>query len=175
MDINGQSVDAYINRVYNRVLLRMPTSREGQTMKDFYQTLMEIPGAKTRSGLGRTHLLHGARKHKASFTESEQVMADANWHRRQVLKGLAGTALAASMPRIAHAQAAPDPKFLIVVGAAGGASIIDAMLGIKASECADAANLNTFPDSAIVRVKTHLSCRGLRNRRSRCGDSIQLQ
>ena len=46
VDINSPSVDAYINRVYNRVLLRMPTAREGQTMKDFYQTLMDIPGGE---------------------------------------------------------------------------------------------------------------------------------
>lgn len=47
-------------------------------------------------------------------------------------------------------------RFLIVVGAAGGGSIIDAFLAVSASECTaaggDAATLNTFPTAAVSTV-----------------------
>ncbi|QDE68655.1 MULTISPECIES: hypothetical protein [Myxococcus] len=45
------------------------------------------------------------------------------------------------------------PRFLIVVGAAGGASIIDSFLAVRASEAGpDAARLNTFADGQVQSV-----------------------
>lgn len=45
------------------------------------------------------------------------------------------------------------PRFLIVIGAAGGASIIDSMLAVRASEAgANASRLNTFPDAQVQGV-----------------------
>lgn len=45
------------------------------------------------------------------------------------------------------------PRFLIVVGAVGGASIIDSMLAVRASEAgASAAKLNTFSDGQVQNV-----------------------
>ncbi|WNG44768.1 hypothetical protein F0U60_12215 [Archangium minus] len=45
------------------------------------------------------------------------------------------------------------PRFLIVVGAAGGASIVDSMLAVRASEAgANASKLNTFPDEQVQGV-----------------------
>lgn len=43
------------------------------------------------------------------------------------------------------------PKFLIVIGAAGGASIIDSFLAVRATEAgANAAKVNTFPDASVL-------------------------
>jgi len=42
------------------------------------------------------------------------------------------------------------PKFLIVIGANGGASIIDSFLAIRHSECNDADNINCFPDEQVI-------------------------
>jgi hypothetical protein len=44
------------------------------------------------------------------------------------------------------------PKFLIVISAAGGASIIDSLLAVRASESTNAAALNTFPDASVQAV-----------------------
>lgn len=45
------------------------------------------------------------------------------------------------------------PKFLIVIGAAGGASIIDSFLAVRATEAgASAAQFNTFPDASVQSV-----------------------
>jgi hypothetical protein len=44
------------------------------------------------------------------------------------------------------------PKFLIVLSAAGGASIVDSFLAVRASESANAANLNVFPDGEVQAV-----------------------
>ncbi len=52
---------------------------------------------------------------------------------------------------VAHA-AAPDPKFLIVVGATGGASMIDAFMAIREGESANGAAINTFPDAQVESV-----------------------
>ncbi len=62
--------------------------------------------------------------------------------------------------RHAHAQdaaadaleRAADARFLIVLSATGGASMLDAMLAIRASESASAATLNCFPDAAVASV-----------------------
>jgi len=68
-------------------------------------------------------------------------------NRRQVVQGLASGAAAACVPWSVRAQEAVDPKFLIVLAAGGGASIIDAMLAIRQSESNRAAAINTFPDA----------------------------
>ena len=44
------------------------------------------------------------------------------------------------------------PKFLVVISAAGGASIVDAFLAVRASESTNAANVNTFPDASVQAV-----------------------
>ena len=48
--------------------------------------------------------------------------------------------------------APPEPKFLIVLGAAGGASIIDSFLAIRESESSNAQKINCFPDSQVLDV-----------------------
>lgn len=59
--------------------------------------------------------------------------------------------LAAGSEIAARAQAATMPqRFLIVVGATGGASIIDSFLAIRESESANAPTVNTFPDALVV-------------------------
>ncbi|WP_257447281.1 hypothetical protein [Archangium lipolyticum] len=46
------------------------------------------------------------------------------------------------------------PRFLIVIGAAGGASIVDSFLAVRASEAgANAAKLNTFADAQVQSVE----------------------
>jgi hypothetical protein len=45
-----------------------------------------------------------------------------------------------------------DPRLLIVLTTTGGASMLDAMLAIRASESESAATLNCFPDSAVRTV-----------------------
>lgn len=44
------------------------------------------------------------------------------------------------------------PKFLVVISAAGGASIVDSFLAVRASESSNAATLNTFPDASVQAV-----------------------
>lgn len=45
------------------------------------------------------------------------------------------------------------PKFLIVIGAAGGASLIDSFLAVRATEAgANAAKINTFPDASVQSI-----------------------
>lgn len=44
------------------------------------------------------------------------------------------------------------PRFLIVVAAAGGASLVDSFLAVRESECTNAARLNTFPDAQVQAV-----------------------
>jgi hypothetical protein len=44
------------------------------------------------------------------------------------------------------------PKFLVVISAAGGASIVDSFLAVRASESSNAATLNTFPDGQVQSV-----------------------
>ncbi|MCA9573743.1 MAG: hypothetical protein KC656_38185, partial [Myxococcales bacterium] len=50
----------------------------------------------------------------------------------------------------ALAQQAADPRFLIVLTASGGGSIIDGPLAIRASESANASTINTFPDAQVT-------------------------
>lgn len=44
------------------------------------------------------------------------------------------------------------PKFLVVISAAGGASIVDSFLAVRASECANAPTLNAYPDASVQAV-----------------------
>jgi hypothetical protein len=44
------------------------------------------------------------------------------------------------------------PRFLIVISATGGASIIDSFMAVRGSECTNAATLNTFPDAQVQSV-----------------------
>src|SRR6476619_675587 len=47
---------------------------------------------------------------------------------------------------------AKAPYFLVVLGATGGASIIDSFMAIRASESANASTINTFVDSEVASV-----------------------
>ena len=72
-------------------------------------------------------------------------------NRRSLLKGIAA-GVAALLPWGLRAQPAPDRRFLIVITATGGASIIDAMLAIRASESNQADVLNTFADAQVQTI-----------------------
>ncbi|MFN3199612.1 MAG: hypothetical protein ACE366_14500 [Bradymonadia bacterium] len=78
--------------------------------------------------------------------------------RRQALQGMAAVGAAAlAGRRAAHAQT-PDggkPRFLIVLAAGGGASIIDGPMAIRASESANAADINTMPDQVVLGADGH--------------------
>lgn len=69
--------------------------------------------------------------------------------RRNMLQALGGALGAAALSQTARSED-QKPSFLIVLGGAGGASIIDSFLAIRASESANAATLNTFPDANVV-------------------------
>lgn len=82
-------------------------------------------------------------------------------NRRETLRGLvagaAGLVTLTGLPGLPRAQQEPppplpDPRFLIVLTATGGASIIDAMLAIRASESRNAATINTFPDAMVQSI-----------------------
>jgi len=50
-------------------------------------------------------------------------------------------------------ELATPPKFLIVIGAAGGASVVDSFLAVRATEAgANAAKINSFPDASVQAV-----------------------
>ncbi len=75
--------------------------------------------------------------------------------RRRALQGLtaaaAGGFAGLSGIRPGHAGGSEDPRFLIVLCASGGASIIDGPLAISTSEAGIAApTLNCFPDQAMA-------------------------
>ena len=80
-------------------------------------------------------------------------------NRRSFLKGMgalaAGGALAVSGPRAVAARegdAEDRTCFLIVLTAAGGASIIDSLLAIRESESSNASTINCFPDNLVKNV-----------------------
>lgn len=81
-------------------------------------------------------------------------------NRRQLLRamGLCAAGGAAGVSALLHDRRAvaqvPEkkPHFLIVIPAAGGASIIDSVLAIRASESTNAANINVFPDGEVFDV-----------------------
>ncbi len=66
--------------------------------------------------------------------------------------GVGGALGLASTPKLATAQSEDRTRFLIVLGAAGGASIIDGALAIRASESATPETLNTFPDALVQSI-----------------------
>lgn len=75
--------------------------------------------------------------------------------RRDFLRGLAALTGASAgstalLNQQALAQDAADPRFLIVIGASGGGSIIDGPLAIRASECATPDTINTFADEIVT-------------------------
>lgn len=74
-------------------------------------------------------------------------------NRRQLLKGIGAASIGGASlltGRTVGAQAAKKPKFLIVIAGAGGASLIDSFLAIRASEAgAGAAELNCFADAEV--------------------------
>jgi len=80
--------------------------------------------------------------------------------RRNLLKGFAaaGVGAAFGIPRAVRAlgsstaKAAKKPKFVIVIGGFGGASIIDSFLAIREGECNDPMNINAFPDAEVVDI-----------------------
>lgn len=74
--------------------------------------------------------------------------------RRGLLKGLGGAAALGALgghtpDARAQAAASNDPRFLIVIGCFGGASIIDAALAIKRSESRNADTINCFEDALV--------------------------
>lgn len=71
--------------------------------------------------------------------------------RRNALFAFGGAAAAAALGRDARSDGKP-PVFLIVLGAAGGASIIDSFLAIRESESTNAPTLNTFPDANVKSI-----------------------
>ena len=76
------------------------------------------------------------------------------YSRRDFLHGLGaltGASAGAMLldPR-ALAQASSDPRFLIVICASGGGSIIDGPLAIRESEAAAPSTLNCFPDKLVT-------------------------
>lgn len=81
-------------------------------------------------------------------------------NRRQLMKSLSicaagGAAGLTSLlaEKRGHAQV-KKPKFLIVIGAAGGCSLIDSFLAIRQSEAgAEASTLNCFPDNEVKTIK----------------------
>jgi hypothetical protein len=74
--------------------------------------------------------------------------------RRDFLRALAavtGASAAATLTSAdALAQQARDPRFLIVLCAGGGGSVLDGPLPIRASESASPTTLNTFEDARVV-------------------------
>lgn len=80
-----------------------------------------------------------------------------NWSRRNFLctsaAGIGGAMLA---PHLANAAArtppAADPKFLIVLCASGGASLVDSFMVTPESRSANAATVNAYPDSMVQKI-----------------------
>jgi hypothetical protein len=74
--------------------------------------------------------------------------------RRDFIRGLAALTGASAgnvlyNPR-ALAQSSEDPRFLIVLCATGGGSIVDGPMAIRASESANPDTINTFPDALVT-------------------------
>ena len=84
--------------------------------------------------------------------------------RRSLLQGMGSAAALASASSLLHsrrarAQVAADRKFLFVIAAAGGGSIIDSLLPIVDNESANAPNLVSFPSSLVVKPNgSNLRC-----------------
>src|SRR4051812_4776396 len=76
---------------------------------------------------------------------------------RTTAAGLAAAPLVSSLGGTARgADAAAEPRFLIVLSCSGGASMIDSFLAQTESEVkaagGDAAGLNCYPDALVRRV-----------------------
>ncbi len=84
-------------------------------------------------------------------------MAKKGWSRRGFMAGMsllaAGGAASLTGTRRSRAQSEDKTRFLIVLGASGGASIIDGMLAIRESESAQPETLNCFPDSVVQDIE----------------------
>lgn len=77
-------------------------------------------------------------------------------NRRTFLRGSAALGVGGALGlggKLAMAQNEDRTRFLIVLGAAGGASIIDSALAIRASESATPETLNTFPDQLVQGIE----------------------
>ncbi|MEZ4461807.1 MAG: twin-arginine translocation signal domain-containing protein [bacterium] len=66
--------------------------------------------------------------------------------------GVGGALGLGSTPFKAQAADEDRTRFLIVLAAAGGASIIDSVMAIRASESANPTTINTFPDALVQSV-----------------------
>ncbi|MCS7026148.1 MAG: hypothetical protein NZV14_15205 [Bryobacteraceae bacterium] len=76
-----------------------------------------------------------------------------SWSRRRFLQTAAGAGmLAHKAPLVRAAEEKPVPRFLIVLCATGGASIVDSFLAVRESESKNAAALNTYPDRLVQNV-----------------------
>jgi len=73
-------------------------------------------------------------------------------NRRQFLGAAAGAVGGLGLSRGARAQTVEDPRFLIVLAAGGGGSIIDCFMAIRASESMSARDINTFPDAEVKSI-----------------------
>ena len=76
-------------------------------------------------------------------------MSSIHLTRRRLLQATAAGTCLGALPKSLRAQGAPEPRFLIVMTGTGGASIIDAMLAIKASESSNASLINAYPDALV--------------------------
>lgn len=83
------------------------------------------------------------------------------WSRRGLLSGFAASAaggiLAAPwLSRVRDANADDNgrkPRFLVIIGGYGGASIVDSFLAIRNDECDDWRTLNTFAPSEVLEIE----------------------
>ncbi|MEM9731556.1 MAG: hypothetical protein AAF997_23475, partial [Myxococcota bacterium] len=79
--------------------------------------------------------------------------------RRRLVQGLTAAGVAVGAPlgarwqRTRAADGAKDPRFLIVLAASGGGSIIDSLLAIRGSESANGDAINTFPDEEVLDIE----------------------
>lgn len=88
-------------------------------------------------------------------------MTEQRWSRRRILSGLATCAATGAMgapwlARIREASAEQDarsPRFLIVVGALGGASIVDSFLPVSSDQTDGWRTLNTFAPHEVVNIE----------------------
>ena len=79
-------------------------------------------------------------------------------NRRQLLRGMAACAAgsALGLPRLldvpkafAQPQSDKKPRFLVVIGGFGGASIVDSCLAIRENETANPRTINAFPNAEV--------------------------
>ena len=77
-----------------------------------------------------------------------------NWPRRRFLESVAASAVGAwsTGSGAAFAQQTSGPRFLIVLCATGGASIVDSFLAVRESETKNAASLNAYPDTLVQAI-----------------------